>query len=77
VLYEGLEIVDSKYLQRTLETYRLPLAVDVPEVETILLEHGDSAGPFGPGVSRSRPSFPLRRDRHAVEDAIGSRSTAY
>ncbi|HKT59283.1 MAG TPA: xanthine dehydrogenase family protein molybdopterin-binding subunit, partial [Gemmatimonadales bacterium] len=72
VLYEGLEIVDSRYLQRTLETYRLPLAVDVPEVEAILLEHGDSAGPFGARGVAEPPIVPVAAAiGNAVADAIG------
>jgi len=71
VLYEGLEIMDSKYLQRTLETYRLPLAVDVPEVEAILLEHGDSAGPFGARGVAEPPIVPVAAAiGNAVADAI-------
>jgi len=72
VLYEGLEIVDSKYVQRTLETYRLPLAVDVPEVEVILLEHGDPAGPFGARGVAEPPIVPVAAAiGNAVADAIG------
>lgn len=43
-LYEGLEIADSRHRQRTLETYRLPLAVYVLEIEIVPLEHGDPGG---------------------------------
>ena len=46
-LYESLRLENGRYQERTLETYRLPLAVDVPRVEVILMEHADPAGPFG------------------------------
>ena len=62
----------ARYLQRTLETYRLPLAVDVPEVEAILLEHGDSAGPFGARGVAEPPIVPVAAAiGNAVADAIG------
>jgi CO/xanthine dehydrogenase Mo-binding subunit len=58
-LYEGLQIADSRYLQRTLETYRLPLAVDIPEIEIILLEPGDPAGPYGAKGVGEPPIVPV------------------
>lgn len=71
-LYEGLEISGSRYLQRTLETYRLPLAVDVPDVEILLLEHGDPAGPFGARGVAEPPIVPVAAAiGNAVADAIG------
>jgi len=71
-LYEGLEIVDSRYRQRTLETYRLPLAVDVPEVEILLLEHGDPEGPHGARGVAEPPIVPVAAAiGNAVSDALG------
>ena len=46
-LYENLEIENSVYKQRTLEALRLPLSVDVPRVEVVLLEHPEAEGPYG------------------------------
>lgn len=47
-LYESLRIADDcRYVERTLESYRLPLAIDMPDVEIITMEHPDSAGPYG------------------------------
>ncbi|MFC5176186.1 xanthine dehydrogenase family protein molybdopterin-binding subunit [Nocardioides taihuensis] len=41
-LYESLRIGDdARLVERSLESYRLPLAVDIPEVEMIFLEHPD------------------------------------
>lgn len=72
VLYEGLEIADARYRQRTLETYRLPLAVDVPEVEVLLLEHGDPAGPHGARGVAEPPIVPVAAAiGNAVSDALG------
>jgi CO/xanthine dehydrogenase Mo-binding subunit len=71
-LYEGLEIADSRYRQRTLETYRLPLAVDVPEVEILLLEHGDPEGPHGARGVAEPPIVPVAAAiGNAVSDALG------
>ena len=71
-LYEGLEIADSRYRQRTLETYRLPLAVDVPEVEILVLEHGDPVGPHGARGVAEPPIVPVAAAiGNAVSDALG------
>ena len=71
-LYEGLEIADSRYRQRTLETYRLPLAVDVPDVEILLLEHGDPAGPHGARGVAEPPIVPVAAAiGNAISDALG------
>jgi CO/xanthine dehydrogenase Mo-binding subunit len=71
-LYEGLQIADSRYLQRTLETYRLPLAVDVPEIEIILLEPGDPAGPYGAKGVGEPPIVPVAAAiGNAVSNALG------
>ncbi len=71
-LYESLEIADARYRQRTLETYRLPLAVDVPEVQVLLLEHGDPAGPYGARGVAEPPIVPVAAAiGNAVSDALG------
>jgi CO/xanthine dehydrogenase Mo-binding subunit len=73
-LYENLEIGrDGRYRQRTLETYRLPLAVDVPNVEVMLLEHPDPAGPFGAKGVAEPPVVPVAAAiANAISDAVGA-----
>ena len=72
-LYESLRIKDCRYLERTLETYRLPLAVDIPTVELITLEHPDSEGPHGAkGVGEPPISLVSAVVANAVSDATGS-----
>ena len=72
VLYEGLDIENSRYKQRTLETYRLPLAVDIPNVEIILMEHGDRTGPYGARGVAEPPIVPVAAAiGNAISDAIG------
>ncbi|MFQ5966479.1 MAG: xanthine dehydrogenase family protein molybdopterin-binding subunit [Acidimicrobiia bacterium] len=72
-LYEGLRFgADGRYEQRTLETYRLPVAVDTPRTEVILLEHPDEAGPFGAKGVAEPPIVPVAAAiGNAVADAIG------
>jgi len=57
-----------------LSEYLLPTSMDVPEVQTIILESGDGVGPFGakgvgePSVCSVAPAI-----ANAVFDAIGVR----
>jgi CO/xanthine dehydrogenase Mo-binding subunit len=45
---ESLRIDEvGRYVEQTLEAYRLPLAADMPRVQMILLEHPAADGPFG------------------------------
>jgi len=71
-LWERLEIAGGKYVQRSLETYGLPLAVDVPDVEAILLQHEAKAGPYGAKGVAEPPIVPVAAAiANAVADAIG------
>ena len=73
-LYENLEIGrNGKYRQRTLEAYRLPLAADMPDVEYILLEHPDPAGPYGAKGVAEPPVVPVAAAIvNAICDAVGA-----
>ncbi|MDP6828384.1 MAG: xanthine dehydrogenase family protein molybdopterin-binding subunit [Kiritimatiellia bacterium] len=71
-LTENLRLVDGRYLERSLEAYRLPLAQDLPRVEVVLLEHPDSEGPFGAkGVAEPPLVFAPAAIANAVSDAVG------
>lgn len=72
-LHESLRIgEDGRYRERTLESYRLPLACDVPRVEFVALEHPDPDGPFGAkGVAEGPVLLPAAVIANAVCDAIG------
>lgn len=72
-LFESLRIDDNgRYRERNLETYRLPLALDIPRVEFIPLEHPDEAGPFGAkGVGECSVLLPAAAIANAVSDAVG------
>jgi CO/xanthine dehydrogenase Mo-binding subunit len=72
-LYEGLQIgPDARYRQRTLEAYRLPVALDMPEIEVVLLEHPASEGPFGAKGVAEPPVVPVAAAiGNAIADATG------
>ena len=71
-LYESLRIRGARYLERSLEAYRLPLAVDMPEVEIITMEHPHSLGPFGAkGVGEPAIILAPAVIACAVSDALG------
>lgn len=72
-LYESLRIDDTgRYQERSFESYRLPLAVDIPRVEFIPLEHPDPEGPFGAkGVGECAVLLPAAVIANAVSDAVG------
>lgn len=46
-LCEGLRLESGRYVERSLEAYRLPLAIDIPNVEAQLLENPAPDGAFG------------------------------
>ena len=72
-LWEGLESEKGRYTRRTLESYGLPLAVDVPDVEMIILEHPHQAGPFGAKGAAEPPVVPVAAAiANAVADATGA-----
>lgn len=71
-LWERLDIDGGKYVQRSLETYGLPLAIDVPIVEAVLLAHGSATGPYGAKGVAEPPIVPVAAAvANAVADAIG------
>lgn len=72
VLWESLRLEDAKYIERTLQSYRLPLAVDVPTVESIILEYPTELGPNGAKGVAEAPLVPAAAViANAVSDAIG------
>jgi CO/xanthine dehydrogenase Mo-binding subunit len=71
-LYENIRIQDGRILESDLESYRLPGALDVPRVESILLEHPDPAGPHGAKGVGEPPIVPAAAViANAVSDAVG------
>jgi CO/xanthine dehydrogenase Mo-binding subunit len=72
-LYESLQVgADGRYRQRSLESYRLPIALDVPRVEAVLLGHGAEAGPYGAKGVAEPPIVPVAAAiGNAIADATG------
>jgi len=71
-LWEWLQLEGGTYRQQTLEAYGLPLAVDVPPVELVTLEHQDLEGPFGAKGVAEPPVIPVAAAiGNAIADAAG------
>lgn len=71
-LCESLRLKDGRFMERTMEAYRLPLALDVPDVEIVLLEHPDTQGPHGVrGAAEPPIALVPAVIGNAVADAIG------
>jgi CO/xanthine dehydrogenase Mo-binding subunit len=70
-LWEWLQLDAGKYRQRTFEAYGLPLAVDVPEVQIVTLEHEEPEAPHGAKGVAEPPVVPVAAAiGNAVADAI-------
>jgi len=71
-LYENVTFADGAPVERSLEDYRLPTALDVPPIETILLEHPAAHGPYGAKGVAEPPVIPVAAAiANAVSDAVG------
>jgi len=58
----------------SLATYLMPLSVDVPEIENILVEVPSADGPFGARAVAESPGFgPPAAIANAIFDAVGVR----
>lgn len=65
---------NGKQLNYSFEKYNLPTAMDIPEIETILVESIDPTGPFGvKGVGETSSVATAAAISNAVYDAIGIR----
>ncbi len=73
-LYEELVVEEGQVLNPNFADYALPTALDMPEIETIIIETDDPAGPFGakgmaePACIPTAPAI-----ANAVYDAVGVR----
>ncbi|GIT02171.1 MAG: hypothetical protein CM1200mP27_07960 [Chloroflexota bacterium] len=58
----------------SLATYLMPLSVDMPEIENILVEIPSADGPFGARAVAESPGFgPPAAIANAIYDAVGVR----
>ncbi|WP_051399665.1 xanthine dehydrogenase family protein molybdopterin-binding subunit [Haloechinothrix halophila] len=72
-LYEDLRLRDGVVIDTGLESYRLPTALDIPPIETELLENPGNQGPLGIKGAAEPPIVPVAAVvACAVADAIGS-----
>lgn len=71
-LYESLRMREGKFVEDRLETYRLPLAVDIPDIEFIPMNHPTEDGPHGiRGVAEPAILLAPAVIANAVSDAVG------
>jgi CO/xanthine dehydrogenase Mo-binding subunit len=72
-LMENFIVRDGRVLTPYLSNYLIPTVLDVPErVKTVILEHGDTVGPWGVRGMAEMPYLPLTPAvAAAIHDAIG------
>jgi 4-hydroxybenzoyl-CoA reductase subunit alpha len=73
---EDLKIKNGKVINAGFSGYKLPRSVDIPEMETILIETNDPQGPFGAkGMGEAALLPTAAAIANAVYDAVGIRLT--
>ena len=75
-LTEELLVRDGRILNPTFLDYRVPTALDMPQIESVIIETADPEGPFGAkgvGEMGGTPTAPAIAN--AVYNAIGIRLT--
>jgi CO/xanthine dehydrogenase Mo-binding subunit len=75
-LSEELVFAEGRVVNPNLTDYKMPTAMDVPAIESILVERASEAGPFGAkGVGEPPCIEPLATVANAVAAATGARVT--
>jgi len=76
-LSEEIVYEDGRVLNANLTDYKMPTALDVPRVESILVEHPSAIGPYGAkGVGEPPNMEPPAAVANAVAAATGLRITS-
>lgn len=76
-LSEEIVYRDGHVLNANLTDYKMPTTLDVPRVESILVEHPGSVGPFGAkGVGEPPNVEPPAAVANAIAAAVGARITS-
>jgi CO/xanthine dehydrogenase Mo-binding subunit len=71
-LMEEIVYQDGRVLNANLTDYKMPTALDTPEVESILVEHASEAGPYGAkGVGEPPCIEPPAAIANAITNATG------
>ena len=75
-LMEEVVVDRGVNLSASFAAYLIPSALDVPDVEPLILESGDGKGPFGVrGIGEPPIGPPAAAIANALEDAVGVRIT--
>ncbi len=75
-LMEEIVVDRGVNLTTSFASYLIPSALDVPDVEPILIESGDGKGPFAArGIGEPPIGPPAAAIANAIEDAVGVRIT--
>jgi CO/xanthine dehydrogenase Mo-binding subunit len=76
-LSEEIVYRDGRVLNANLTDYKMPTALDVPRIESILVEHPSQVGPFGAkGVGEPPNVEPPAAVANAIAAAVGARITS-
>ncbi len=76
-LSEEIVYRDGRVLNANLTDYKMPTTLDVPRIESILVEHPGHVGPFGAkGVGEPPNIEPPAAVANAIAAAVGTRITA-
>ncbi len=76
-LMEDVVLEDGVNMSTSFASYLIPSAVDVPDVEPVVVESGEGLGPFGArGIGEPPIGPPAAAVANAIEDATGARVTS-
>src|ERR1019366_4182176 len=76
-LSERVVFEEGQNLTGTFAQYLIPTAVEIPDVEAIVLESGEGLGPFGArGIGEPPVGPPVPAIAAALHDALGITLTA-
>ena len=71
-LIEELIVKNGEIINPYLSTYLIPTAVDIPQVQTVIVEKPDPRGPFGAkGIGEPPNVMPMPALVNAIRDATG------
>ncbi len=75
-LLEEVVVQDGVNMTAGFFQYLIPTAMDVPDIEVVILESGEGLGPFGArGIGEPPIGPPLAAISSAIADAVGTRPT--
>ncbi len=73
-LYEEVVMQEGRVLNPNLTDYKMPTFMDVPRIETILVQHPSQFGPYGAkGVGEAPAIEPPATIANAIARAVGVR----